>query len=202
MTNYIGFMSTLVIILAIMVLALTWACVTIFRINRAQKKVIRELSYERVRDGSCNRELYLDCQTLLLLLYDVVMSDNVTMEYKSTVIRSSLLMLGIEHDDPYDAGRLRCVIESPDIDDISKLVADVINTTYAYSPDDKVFTDPKTLSALAHFNIALDMWHTAALENQKRLDGAIMDTITDSMYREAVHDVKMQLSQRAQAMMA
>ena len=100
MTNYIGFMTMCIIILSTLVIFLIWGCISLYRINRAERKTIRCLKAKMDYDERYNYDLYLDCQTLLTLLYDVVLSNDVDMACKATVIRSSLALLGRKHGNP------------------------------------------------------------------------------------------------------
>lgn len=203
MTNYIGFMAMCIMILSTLVIFLIWGCISLYRINRAERKAIRCLKTRVDCDERHNYDLYLDCQTLLTLLYDVVLSNDVDMAYKATVIRSSLALLGLKHGSQYEVGTLQSVIETPDIDQINTLVTDIINTVSSYGPGDIVFEDPSILTALERFNLVMDRCHAESTRRkQEKMDDAAMDMVSDPVYDQVSRDVHTILSQRAQAIIA
>lgn len=201
MNNYIGMMITMIIILMILMVAFACGFLSIYRMYKTQKRLLRAVRYQLKVSQDRADELYLDCQTALLLLYDIVLNDGIDLQFKAQVVRSSLCLLGMESGSHYEVGALHSIIDTPDIDKINKLVDEIVHKVHDYDPDNIAFLDPKTFTALERFNMTMQAFHDCTEHDQKNLDIFTTDLIVDPVYRKVKDGVRVELSERAQAMM-
>ena len=144
---------TIVIILGVLILGLLIGLWRMYRVFRAQNRLIKSIKLEKERTDNRNVAVLEDVEVLMRMLYDLTLTKNThELQYKAAVIRSNLWLAGVNRDVPYSVGVLKHLAHTADIDSITELIEDVARGTITYDPEGKVgVIREDTRSALEKF---------------------------------------------------
>ena len=206
LTNYVPLMCTIMIIMAILLIVMSIGLLRMKSQYKSQRKLVKIFAARDKRHVAEKEELKENVKAVMAMLYDVVLSEHSEdMEYRASVIRSSLFLLGMENgfDDLYKLGTFCNILELGDAHSISKFVHDLTESVLDYDHGTSMTFSKDTESKLNRFMRVIDSCYGTTDKSYEKEDIATNDVAADPHYIDTMKArVLVTTSERAAAMFA
>ena len=206
LTEYIPLMITIMAIMAIMLIVMSIGLLRIKSHYKFQRKLVKMFAARDKRHVNEKSELEENIKAVIAMLYDLALSESsVDMEYRASVIRSSLFLLGMNDrtEDLYKLGTFCSIVELGDAHSISKFVRELTESILDYDHGTKLTFSKETDSALDRFMKVIDSCYSSTNKAYEREDLVTNDVACDPNYIDTMRArVLVTTSERAAAILA